>query len=354
MPIRLLVVVCLWGLFELSTVLGQSLGGRYAFPFLRLSPSARITALGGNLITVVDDDVSLALINPALLNNAMHQQLSFNHAFYPAKINQGAFAYAHHATGINTTFQLGVQYVSYGEMPRTNEFFQAEGTFKAGETALVLGAAHQVYDRLQVGANIKFANSTLAEFSAIALAADLGAVYQDTAQNITVSLVLQNMGTALSGYTSNQERLPLPFDMQLGISKRLRYLPLRFSAIYTNLQRWDIRYDDPNAEPTTVFLGEEPPVPSSFDVWLDTFFRHFIFNAELLIGARDNLRIRAGYNHRLRKELSVSGLGSLAGFSFGVGFKVNRFRIDYGRGNFHLAGGINQFSISTNLQEFKR
>ena len=44
----------------------------------------------------------------------------------------------------------------------------------------------------------------------------------------------------------------------------------------------------------------------------------------------------------------------LAGFSFGAGFKVNRFRIDYGYSAFHLGGGLNHFGLSTNLQEFKR
>jgi hypothetical protein len=56
----------------------------------------------------------------------------------------------------------------------------------------------------------------------------------------------------------------------------------------------------------------------------------------------------------LRRELSVNNFGSLSGFSFGLGMKVNRFRIDYGRYNLHLAGGLNHFSVSTNINEFKK
>jgi hypothetical protein len=55
----------------------------------------------------------------------------------------------------------------------------------------------------------------------------------------------------------------------------------------------------------------------------------------------------------MRRELSVDNFRSLAGFSFGAGIKINRFRIDYGRTNFHLAGGTNHLSISTNFSEFR-
>jgi hypothetical protein len=71
-----------------------------------------------------------------------------------------------------------------------------------------------------------------------------------------------------------------------------------------------------------------------------------------LIGKRESLRLRIGYNHLLRKELSVDNFSSFGGFAFGFGLRINRFRIDYGRANYHIAGGLNQFTISTNLREF--
>ena len=87
---------------------------------------------------------------------------------------------------------------------------------------------------------------------------------------------------------------------------------------------------------------------------LEEVIRRRVDPALLETTAGENFRLRVGYNHFMRKELSVDNFGSLAGFSLGGGIKVNRFRIDYGHTTFHLGGGLNQFSISTNLQEFKR
>ena len=39
------------------------------------------------------------------------------------------------------------------------------------------------------------------------------------------------------------------------------------------------------------------------------------------------VRVRFGYNYRMHREMTVQGYSSLAGFTFGVGLKVSRFRI---------------------------
>jgi hypothetical protein len=345
----------LCSILVLSSVLAQAQiqGGRTTYSFLRLPPTARISGLAGNLITVVDDDVSLAFGNPAALNPLMHQQIAFNHGFLPAGISFGSFNYGQRIGKKGLTAHGGFQYINYGEIDLNDEFFQTLGTFKASETALCLGAAYPVYDRLNLGANLRIINSSLATFSSLGLAADLAATYQDTARRTVWSLVVRNAGGQLSPYAADLAREPLPFDVQLGFSKRLKYLPFRFSIIYTDFNRWNVLYDDPNQENGTLF-DEDQAGPGKFSLWLDNFARHFIFNGELLIGARENFRLRFGYNYRLHKELSVQGFSSLAGFSFGTGIKVNRFRIDFGRSVYHLAGGQTQLSIATNFREFKK
>ena len=69
----------------------------------------------------------------------------------------------------------------------------------------------------------------------------------------------------------------------------------------------------------------------------------------LLIQSWHNLS-DPGLEESLRLRLDFL---QFAGFNFGVGLKINRFRIDYGRSVYHLAGGANQLTISTNLMEFK-
>lgn len=333
--------------------LSAQIGGLNTFEFLNLSPSARITALGGNLITVRDDDAAFAAINPASLNAATHGQLSFNHSFHVAGISHGYASYARHFEEPQLSTHLGVQYVSYGEFDQTNVLGQVEGSFKAAEYAITLGAAREVYDRLSVGANLKFITSQLESYNSLGLAADLSAMYFDTARQVVFTLVAKNMGAQLTTYEdAGQEGLP--FELQAGISKRLRYLPFRFSVVYRYLNQWNILYDDPNAESSTLFFGETEAEDSRASIWFDNFSRHFIFSGEFLIGKRDNFRLRVGYSHLRRQELSVDGFGSLAGFSLGAGIKVSRFRLEYGLASYHLGGSQNHISVSTNLSEFRK
>ncbi|HKK78520.1 MAG TPA: hypothetical protein VJ933_02780, partial [Phaeodactylibacter sp.] len=104
------VLLLLTALLSTAGSLHAQIGGLHTYEFMNLSPSARITALGGNLITVRDDDANLALGNPAALNERMHQQVSVNHSFHVAGISHGYASYAHHLEGPGLTSHLGVQY----------------------------------------------------------------------------------------------------------------------------------------------------------------------------------------------------------------------------------------------------
>ncbi len=340
-------------LLSFPLLLQAQFGGRYLYKFVNLPSSARIAALGGNLITVMDDDVNLAFANPALLNPEMHQQIAFNHSFHFESISHGFAGFGHYDESLETTFYGGVKYINYGEFQQTDEFFQQLGTFKAKELAATIGAGRMVNERISLGANLKYLTSRLEAYNSNALALDLGATYLDTASNFTFSVVLKNMGVILSSYTgvenSDEE---LPFEIQIGLSKKLRYLPFRFSIIYHNAQQWNLLYDDPNAEQGTIFIGDGGTTGDA-SPFVQNLFRHFIFNGEFLIGARENFRMRFGYNNFLRQDLTVPDFGSLAGFSFGVGIKVNRFRIDFGHLVYHIAGGVTHLSVSTNLKEFR-
>lgn len=334
-----------------SSLIAQ-LGGRSTYEFLNLTPSARVSALGGNLITVRDDDVNLAYSNPAALNPLVHQRLSFSHNFHLSGISNGYAAYGHHLSKANVSLHTGIQYVHYGSFVARDELGEPQGEFKASEYAWVLGGATMVDERLAVGVNAKLIRSQLESYRSFGITSDLAAMYLDTARQLVISLVMRNLGSQVQTYReANFE--PLPFDLQVGISKRLEYLPFRFSIIYHHLDRWNVIYDDPSRENNVLFPGEVATERSPVSIWFDNFFRHLIFNGEFLLGKKENFRLRFGYNHFLRQELSVESFRSLAGFTFGLGIKINRFRLDYGRTNYHLAGGTNHLSISTHLQEFK-
>lgn len=335
-----------------ATGLHAQIGGLFTYEFLNFAPSARVAALGGVQIAVLDDDVNLAALNPAALNPLMHQQLSFSHAFHLGGIQYGYASGAVHHQRWATTFHGGLQYVGYGDFDQTNDLGEVEGSFKAAEYALVVGAGRELGERFHGGVNLRLVSSQLESYASYGLVADAGLTYLDTARNLTVSVVARNAGTQLSTYREGNSE-PLPFEMQVGVSKRLNHLPFRFSIIYRYLDRWNVTYDDPNSTETAILFGDAPTERSDASVWLDNLARHLVFNGELYIGTKDNFRLRLGYNHLMRKELSLNEYRTLAGFTFGAGIKINRFRIDYGRANYHLAGGVNQLTIGTNIREFK-
>lgn len=334
-----------------STLRGQITGGQHVFQFMAMSPSARITALGGAQIAVKDDDIAFAAANPAALNPSMDGRITFNHNFYLTDIQHGYVAYAHNLSKTGFTLQGAIQYMNYGDIKQADELGNINGEVKASETAFTLGAARPLTGRISLGLNLRFGISALDIYRASALAADAGLLYADTSRRLTLGLVVRNAGAQMATYNGIRE--DLPFDLQFGISKRLRYLPFRISIIAHHLHDWDIRYNDPNAETEDVLLfGDEEPKSKKGNASIDNVFRHLIFNGEFLLGRKEGFRIRIGYNHLLKKELTVRNYRSLAGFSGGVGIKVSRFRVDVGYGSYHLAGGVVHLGIGTNLKEF--
>jgi len=338
-------------LFVASFAFAQ-VGGKEVFSFLNTPVSARTTALGGYVIGVFDNDQNLGLNNPALLNEEMSRSLSINHNFNYTGIQNGFASYAHHVNKWNLTVHGGIQYIDYGGFTRADDRGNIDGEFKANELAIVIGAGWKINERMHVGANLKFITSNLESYNASGLVADLGGTYQNADGSAVYSIVLRNIGGQLSPYYAGGETEPVPFDLQFGISKRLKHLPFRFSIVAHDMHRWNLLYDSPISDEQATLIGEEPTEPNAFGEKVDNFFRHLVFSGEFLLGKGENFQIRFGYNHRRKKEMSVPNARSLAGFSMGFGFKVSHFKLDYGMGIHHIAGSVKHIGISTNLSRF--
>ncbi|NJC26303.1 type IX secretion system protein PorQ [Neolewinella antarctica] len=334
------------------TSVRAQIGGISTYEFLNLPNSATVAAMGGHHIALMDDDLSLALRNPALLNPLMHQRVALGHAFHPAGISNSSVAYGHFQEKTKITFQGGLQFSAYGgDLVRRDNTGQDLGTFSASDFALTVGAARQFDERLSIGANLKVISSQLAGYGSVGLATDLAVHYRDSSGRFGITLLARNFGAQLSQYDETSGREPLPYELQIGINKQLRYLPFRFSVIYRYLDRWNVLFDDPNAqEEFSILLTDEAVTGrSAGSVFLDNLARHFVINGELMIGKKKNLRVRAGYNHGLRRELRLSDFRSGAGYSFGFAFRTRRFSVAYGRGTYHLGGGVNQLGVDVGL-----
>jgi hypothetical protein len=282
----------------------------------------------------------------------MDNRFALSHAFHPAGISNSALAYATYREALKTTFQAGLQFASYGDdLIRRDNTGLAMGTFSASDVAVTVGAARQLDNRLSVGANLKLVSSQLAGFGSVGIAADLAVHYRDTSGLFGISLLARNFGRQISQYDELSGREPMPFELQIGINKELRYLPFRFSLIYRYLDRWNVLFDDPDAENESIFLalGDDPSGRGAGAVFLDNLARHFVFNGELLIGKQRNLRLRFGYNHGLQRELRLTDFRSGAGYTYGFAFRTKRFAIAYGRTNYHLGGAVNQLGLDFGL-----
>jgi hypothetical protein len=336
----------------LNTTAAQ-IGGLSTFSFIKNSPSARISALGQSQIALKDDDLALGYTNPALLNPLMHKALTLNYESRLGGSNNSFVAGAFNIEKLKMTFSTGIFYDNYGTFKQTDEFGNLEGEFKAREYAIHVGAGRQINERFSVGTNLKFISSQLESYGSYGLAFDLSGAYVNPEKKLGMTILLKNVGLQLKNYVSDGSRETLPYDLQIGFSKKLARAPFRFSLAAVDLLRWNIRYTNPLDNDVTL-LGEQATEPSSFSKGTDNLFRHLRFGGEIALGKNENFRVRIGYNHQTRKEMTLQSIRSSAGFSFGAGVRVAKFRIDYGYAVQHLAGGRNHITLSTNLSALNR
>ena len=327
--------------------MAQVNGGQFAFEYLRMPDAPHVSALGGVSVADPDNDIALALQNPAMMRPGMHNDLSLNYNSFYSDIGISNLAYGYHSPEWNTSFFLGVQYLNYGTFTQT-DFTGAElGDFHAADYAVTLGASRSYSEHWRYGADVKWAHSYLSPYSASAVLVDVGINYYDTASMLDIGAVAKNMGIEVKKYTPGLPAEPLPFDLQMGISKRFKHLPLRVFATLYHLYEWDIRYDNPADNTSTSLIGTTDTTKNTGTNFGDKLFRHFIFGAEVTIGSR--LMLTVSYNDLRRKEMVIATSPKTAGFAFGAGINLNKFQIHYARTYYSVAGAYNELGLTMSL-----
>lgn len=334
----------------LAAMAVAQVGGNNTYEFLNLPISARVSALGGNVLATRDGDLNMAIVNPSLLTDSMDNNLTLSYINYFADVNYGYAAYAKTFKKIPGVFSAGIQYLDYGKFTRADEIGNTDGTFSANETCLNLSYARSVLDsNLTVGATLKTIYSNLDGYTSIGNALDFGATYVRPKHGFGVALVIKNAGRQWKTYSGMQEKLP--FEVQIGISKKPKHIPFRLSVVYENLEKWDLTYVDPaNPPATTDPLTGDPIKQNKYKVFGDKLMRHVVIGGEFII--TKNFFLRGGYNYQHRKELMVAEKRGMSGFSFGFGFRVYKFHFSYARAVYALAGASNNFSMSFDLNSF--
>ncbi|MFN3403674.1 MAG: type IX secretion system protein PorQ [Cytophagaceae bacterium] len=325
---------------SLSATYAQ-IGGKHSFGFVDMPVNAKAGALGGVNVSVRDYDVNMFKQNPALINDSMQGQLSISYLPYFADINATSLATGFRA-GKAGFFTAGLQYFNYGTMTETDATGNVLGSFSAKDYALMIGKSHTV-EHFTIGASLKFVNSRIGSYNASAFLMDIGGLFVHPEQDFTIGLAVKNLGVTLNRF-SPDSKVNLPFNVQLGTSFKPEHLPVRLSITAHHLHQWDIVYNDPNKRGKMDLDGNEIKEKTSTG---DIILRHFIIGGEFIL--TKNFNIRASYNFLRRKELKLEERSGGAGISLGAMIRVKNFELAYTRAFYHVAGGSNHITVSTNL-----
>lgn len=327
--------------FFTSLVANSQVGGETIYNFLNVPTSARQAALGGKTLTILDD-VNQPLWNPATINEASNEQLSINYLNFLSGINYGSMAYSHEINPKFGSLSFGLIYANYGDFIEAEEDGTEVGNFKAYDLAFSVGYAYDIeHTNISVGANLKVINSVIYDYSSTGIAVDIGAIYKSKDSSFVAALTARNFGTQITVY--DEVREDLPFEVAIGVSKILEHVPLKVYATLDNLQKWSVAKPNPSNSTSTIDGETSEENISEFE----NAMRHLILGIELFPEKGFNLRL--GYNYRRAKELQLSEVRTLAGFSAGFGLKMGRFKLNYGYTKYHPAENTSTFSLLMNF-----
>lgn len=333
--------------FFIIAIAGQSqtLGGNAVFNFLKQSNTPQLTALGGVNISQLSNDAGLAFNNPALLKSSMHTQLNtvFNLQYAGIKVYHTSFAFRNEK--LNTNFLWGLHYFDYGNSTATDASGNILGSFRPRDWVMQVGASRSYGNRWNYGVNLKFISSAYGIYRSNGMAADVGLLYTDSAGLFSASVLVKNMGTQFKTYPGAGAE-DLPFDFQIGFTKRMAKAPFGISLTGQRVHRFNIRYED------TLFNNENGfPNATSGKFTAGKLLDHMILGTTIYMG--DHVEIQAGYNFLRRRELNTGNEGNgLNGFSLGVAAKLGKIDIRYARAYYQSNTAFNQLGLNLTLNKY--
>lgn len=289
------------------------------YNFLRLPVSAHVAALGGDNITIVEDDPTLIFHNPALITSVNDKSINLNYMTYMEGVKTASASFIK-AWKERATWGVSAQYMDYGSMKETTEYNEEIGTFSAKDISLAGSFAYLLSDRLAGGVTAKFVTSYIASYSSMAVGIDLGLNYYDEDHGISLSAVARNLGGQIKAFNDDFESIPL--DLQIGATKKLGNSPLRFSATMTRLNNWEGK-----------------------------FINHFVVGADVILS--NSIYLAAGYNFRRADEMKIEDTESSsshgAGLSFGGGIQLERFKLQVAYAKYHVSSSSLLFNVTYSL-----
>ncbi len=318
------------------------IAGLNTLTLLDLSSQARTSGLGLDYLSVFDTDPVIGIDNPSLLRREMAGvgSLSFVSLFRGSMI--GTLSYAHNFERVGT-LMFSFRFNNYGRFDGYDEEDISTGTFSAADYAFTVGWGMWLDSNFSVGANFKPVFSHYESYSSMAVAFDVAGSYVSDDRRFAATVMGRNIGAQISTFDGTRESLP--FELSAELSYKLSRAPFRFFFAANELQRWDLRYEDPLNPTTTVdpFTGEKT-TESWGKGFLDNLLRHAQVGVEINISKA--LFARVGYSYRQSAEMrGIEGV-NFSGLSFGIGIHTKRFDFAYSRRNYHMSQAPDFFTLS--------
>ena len=332
--------ICILILFVTAPLMAQ-VGGESVYQFLNISTSARQAALGGKTLVLVND-INQPLWNPSVITEKLDNQLSVNYSSYLSGINIGSASFAKRINRRFGTIQGSVKYINYGTLIEADENGTILGNFSASDVAISIGYAFNLpWTNVYAGANLKFINSSISNYSSFGGAVDIGILYYNPYKPYVISLVVRNIGTQFKAF--NQDKEQLPFEVLLGASYQLENVPVKWFLTIDNLQQWDVSVSNPSNQTSDL----EGNITEENINFFNNALRHMIVGVELFTESAINLRL--GYNFRKSQEYKLQNVRTFGGISFGFGLQMNKFKLNYAYSKVHSASNVSTFSLQIDL-----
>ena len=308
----------------LMTLFCMALSGQESqtqYNFLRLPVSAHAAALGGDNISIIEDDPTLTFLNPALLGSVSDKTLNLNFMTYMEGAITGSASFSR-VVNEKASWAALAHYIDYGTMKETDANNIQTGDFSARDIALGGAFSYTLAKNLVGGITAKFITSYIGQYNSIAVGVDLGINYYNPDNEWSLSAVAKNLGGELKAY--DEEYGSMPIDVQIGATKRLANSPIRLSASLVDLNHWNYK-----------------------------FINHWVVGVDLLLG--EQFYLAAGYNFRRANEMKIvandeeKGSSHGAGLSLGAGLQLDRFKLNLAYGKYHVSSSSLLINLSYSL-----
>ena len=308
-----LIIISLLIMLSIALSIYASGPGTSAGEFLRVGIGARPLGMG-EAYSAISDDVNAINSNPAGIVEIEKNEVSLTHIKWFAGIGLENILFAK-SIKEKGAIGIGLTSLDSGNIPETDmdalgEIIETGRDYKITDIALIISYATKLNAKLfgvkvpvsSIGLNIKYYQEQIKDSKSNGLGIDCGFKYNIPKQNISLSLVVQNLGSQINGFNDKKESLPL--NLRLGGTYRRNIIGKIGLTSAIDIEK--SHYDE-----TILYIGSEFK------------YRFFAF--------------RAGYNtDKLRDSKISAGLG----FEF-----LDKYRLDYAWVPYTLLGDTHRVSL---------